>query len=145
MAWKKKINLKGWIWILGGQLTYNEPLPQSTTITGSKSSINEIKVPTDHVHELTLNLIRMLKQLLLHLRHPIWQGSINESMNNEFGRSICFKVRSIDGIFIFSNKQLTIGGIVICIQYESCVDDISWQREDIEWSMNQMIPFSCDV
>lgn len=57
-------------------------------------------------------------------------------MNYEFGHRIRIEVRFIYRFFIIGIQQLAIGWILFGVQYESCIDDTSWQWEYIERSVN---------
>lgn len=36
-------------------------------------------------------------------------------------------------------------GIFPCVEYKSCINDLPWQWEYIEWAVYKVIPFSCDI
>lgn len=71
----------------------------------------------------------------------------DENVNNkpflDYSASVySLKVGIFNWIFVVRIEQLSFGWILFGVQYEPGIDDTSRQWEYIEWTMNQMIPFS---
>lgn len=97
--------------------------------------------PIDHDHiEVSPN-----NQLVPHLRHPIRERSVDESVDDELGHPFRVVVAADYRLFVVGNEQLALGRILLGVQDETRVDDAARQREQIQRSVDQVIPFARDV